>query len=577
MIREIDINFTTIIDLLSKILEDKKICLKAKNVDLQHLNNKYILIASIIKEITVENYIGIYYNSNDKIYKKKLKQLYIILRDIKYKYNKAKKIIEQQINKDKNIYSIVEISNILFASNIEYNYAEITHEALRNSNYEIKDLIWISKFINNIKESNIINSYLKYKKINNSDKLKNIKDNISYDEIKRVQYKLDCLLNNKYALAPPIYINDFTDYFITSNFPLDISEEQLLKYISDIQIDNKQVVKLKWYNYFNRKKLIEVKNYNKKILSEHESMKKIIFEQYKENIASLKMYVKSFEFLKSIVKDSYFDRIYNYLYDENEMFIYLNTLSNNLSLFKERIVITNEIKALSDKEIELLDFCYDKYDTISKYKEKLYSLPTIIIEDYLKEHRYEYNKSDIRRENLDELIVKLNKDIDILKLFFYDNFNILSNLIIVNDIKEIENIKSNEFYILNKFECDDCIHYIDESFEGRVENCEVEVHDYYIIKFIKETITNLGYKIVENYRINQVNLELAVVNPKQCSKIVYVFIDCFQINSYYTIRKLSYIKEKNIPIIYCWSDDFLINKNIELLKLKMSLKTLLSE
>ena len=91
MIREIDINFTTIIDLLSKILEDKKICLKAKNVDLQHLNNKYILIASIIKEITVENYIGIYYNSNDKIYKKKLKQLYIILRDIKYKYNKAKK------------------------------------------------------------------------------------------------------------------------------------------------------------------------------------------------------------------------------------------------------------------------------------------------------------------------------------------------------------------------------------------------------------------------------------------------------------------------------------------------------
>ena len=349
MIREIDINFTTIIDLLSKILEDKKICLKAKNVDLQHLNNKYILIASIIKEITVENYIGIYYNSNDKIYKKKLKQLYIILRDIKYKYNKAKKIIEQQINKDKNIYSIVEISNILFASNIEYDYAEITHEALRNSNYEIKDLIWISKFINNIKESNIINSYLKYKKINNSDKLKNIKDNISYDEIKRVQYKLDCLLNNKYALAPPIYINDFTDYFITSNFPLDISEEQLLKYISDIQIDNKQVVKLKWYNYFNRKKLIEVKNYNKKILSEHESMKKIIFEQYKENIASLKMYVKSFEFLKSIVKDSYFDRIYNYLYDENEMFIYLNTLSNNLSLFKERIVITNEIKSLSDK------------------------------------------------------------------------------------------------------------------------------------------------------------------------------------------------------------------------------------
>ena len=139
MIREIDINFTTIIDLLSKILEDKRIYLKAKNIDLQHLNNKYILIADLIKELSIEKYKCIYYRSDDKIYKKKIKQLYILLQDIKYKYNKVKTIIEEPNKKEEDIISLVEISDILFSSNIECEYSEIICEKLKNSIYEIRD------------------------------------------------------------------------------------------------------------------------------------------------------------------------------------------------------------------------------------------------------------------------------------------------------------------------------------------------------------------------------------------------------------------------------------------------------
>lgn len=575
MIREIDINFTTIIDLLSKILEDKRIYLKAKNIDLQHLNNKYILIADLIKELSIEKYKCIYYRSDDKIYKKKIKQLYILLQDIKYKYNKVKTIIEGPNKKEEDIISLVEISDILFSSNIECEYSEIICEKLKNSIYEIRDYFWINNFINGIKESNIINNYLKYKRINNIERFEYIKGDISYEDIDRVQYKIDCLLNNKYALMPPIYINNFSDNFIISNFSLDINDYDLLKSILDMTIDSTEAVKIKWYHYLNRKKLKQVKNYNEKILTEQKTMRKIIFEQYKENIDSLKMYVKSFEFLKSVITENYFNKIYNYICDENEMYIFLKSLSNNLYLFKELITITNEINNLSDKERELLDLCYDKYDTISKYKEKLYSLPTMVLINNFKRYKENYKKSNIKKENLDNLIDDLNNDLSILILFSSTNFNSFSDLITVNDITQIDDKSSNEVYILNNFEYDDCIHYIDESLDNKVENLEIEVDNYDIVKFIKGTIANLGYKIIQNYKFELINLELAVVNPKAPNKIVYIFIDCFQVNSYYTIRKLSYIKKKNIPIIYCWSDDFVINRNIEVLKLKTTLRTLL--
>ena len=576
MIREIDINFTTIIDLLSKILEDKRIYLKAKNIDLQHLNNKYILIADLIKELSIEKYKCIYYRSDDKIYKKKIKQLYILLQDIKYKYNKVKTIIEEPNKKEEDIISLVEISDILFSSNIECEYSEIICEKLKNSIYEIRDYFWINNFINGIKESNIINNYLKYKRINNIERFEYIKGDISYEDIDRVQYKIDCLLNNKYALMPPIYVNNFSDNFITSNFSLDINDSDLLKSILDMTIDSTEAVKIKWYHYLNRKKLKQVKNYNEKILTEQKTMRKIIFEQYKENIDSLKMYVKSFEFLKSVITENYFNKIYNYIYDENEMYIFLKSLSNNLYLFKELITITNVINNLSDKERELLDLCYDKYDTISKYKEKLYSLPTMVLINNFKRYKENYKKSNVKKENLDNLIDDLNNDLSILNLFSSTNFNSFSALITVNDITQIDDKSSNEVYILNNFEYDDCIHYIDESLDNKVENLEIEVDNYDIVKFIKGTIANLGYKIIQNYKFELINLEIAVVNPKDPNKIVYIFIDCFQINSYFTIRKLSYIKKKNIPIIYCWSDDFLINRNIEVLKLKTTLRTLLS-
>ena len=575
MIREIDINFTTIIDLLSKILEDKRIYLKAKNIDLQHLNNKYILIADLIKELSIEKYKCIYYRSDDKIYKKKLKQLYILLQDIKYKYNKVKTIIEEPNKKEEDIISLVEISDILFSSNIECEYSEIICEKLKNSIYEIRDYFWINNFINGIKESNIINNYLKYKRINNIERFEYIKGDILYEDIDRVQYKIDCLLNNKYALMPPIYVNNFSDNFITSNFSLDINDSDLLKSILDMTIDSTEAVKIKWYHYLNRKKLKQVKNYNEKILTEQKTMRKIIFEQYKENIDSLKMYVKSFEFLKSVITENYFNKIYNYIYDENEMYIFLKSLSNNLYLFKELITITNEINNLSDKERELLDLCYDKYDTISNYKEKLYSLPTLVLINNFKRYKENYKKSNVKKENLDNLIDDLNNDLSILNLFSSSNFNAFSALITVNDTTQIDDKSSNEVYILNNFEYDDCIHYIDESLDNKVENLEIEVDNYDIVKFIKGTIANLGYKIIQNYKFELINLEIAVVNPKDPNKIVYIFIDCFQVNSYYTIRKLSYIKKKNIPIIYCWSDDFVINRNIEVLKLKTTLRTLL--
>lgn len=572
MIREIDINFTTITDLLYKIIEDKKLYLKVKNIDLQSLNNKYILISDIFKELSLENYICICCKTDDKVSKKNFKQLYILLQDIKYKYTKAKTLLEEATTKENDIPSIIEMTNILLLSNIQYNYSEVICENLKNNIYEIKDYFWINNFINKIKKSNIINSYLKYKKLTSKDRFVYIKNNISYEDIDRVHYKLNCLLNNKYALTPPIYMNDFTNYFIKCNFSLDIKDSELLKSILDIKIETTKTVKIKWYHYFNRKKLTEFKHYNEKILTSQKTIRKTIFEQYKENIDSLKMYIKSFDFLKSVISDSYFNRIYDYLYDENEMYVYLKTISNNLYLFKELLKITHEVSIFSDKEKEVLDFCYDKYDTINKYKYKLYNLPTVLLVNYLEN----YKKSNIKKDNLDNIIFDLNKDISLLKSLLINNLDLISNSISINDISNIEDNNLNEVYLVDKFESDDYINFIHESISNKISTVEIEDYNYAIVKFIKETICNLGYKIVENYKYEQLNLEIAVVSSKDPNKIVYIFIECFQSYSYDTIRKLSYIKEKNIPIIYCWCDDFLINRNIEIIKLKTRLRSLFS-
>lgn len=578
MDKEIDMNLSTIIDLFNKILENKKLYLKTKDIDLEYLANKYIFISDLVKEISKENYICIYYDCDNKVCKKRLEQFIILLKGIRCKYNKAKNIIEAITYKGSDNISLMEMSNILFRQNIEDYNVEIIYERLKNSNYSIYDYWWINNFIDNIKDSKIINYYLKYRKFDNRDKFNDLYDNISYNEITNVQYKLDCLLNNKYALIPPIYINNFTNYFISSKFSLDISEGELLNYISNLTIDNNNEMKeLKWYHYLNRKKYTEIRHYNRDILNKYETIKKTIFNQYKENIESLTMYVKSFDFLKPVIKESYFNKIYECLYDENEMFTFLKNISNTLSLYKSFLSIINQINKLSDQELELLNLCYNKNDTISKYKKKLFILPSILILYSFQSYEETLSKSDIKKDTLDTLITQLKNDLDMLsKLFFNNNFDLLSYIKIVEDVSKIEEAESTTSYILKKVEYDDCTRYIDETLESNLDNFEISSSNYEIIKFIKESITNLGYKIVQNFKLDLINLELIVFNPNDPNLIVYIFIDSMVISSYDTIRKLSYIKGRNIPIVYCWSDEFFINRNLEILKLKTKLKNLLS-
>ena len=579
MSKEININLTTIIDLFSDILENKKIYLSTKDLDLEYLNHKYIFINNLLNKINKDNNFIIYCNYDDKIYKKRLKKIIIILRNIVHTYNKIKVLIESTISKDSSNMSLVDMSNILFNLTLEDDELNKFYEKIKNSNYEIIEYCWISNFIYDMKDSSLISDYLKYNKFNQYNKFKYLNEDISYDEISNIEYKLNCLLNNKYALTPPIYINNFTSYFIDSKFSLNISESELLSQISNLNVDDNysKFKKIKWYHYLNRKKYNKLKSYNNDILEKRENIKKSMFNQYKENLEALNLYVKSFEFLKYVIKDSYFNKIYDYLYDENDMFSFLKSISETLSIYKEFLSIKNHINKLTNRELELLDFCYNKNDTIDNYKKRVFIFPNILILYHFKNSIATLSQHDINRENMDTLIMQLNNDLDILsKLLYNDNYDLLSYLKIDEDISNTGYNKYEDHYVLKQVEYDECLMYIDDYLKSNIYKSEIYSSNHQIVKFIKSTITNLGYKIVENFKLDGIILDLIVFNSKNPKSIIYIFIDTMVINSYDTIRKLSYIKGKNIPIIYCWSDEFFINKNLEILKLNIKLENLLS-
>ena len=584
MNKEININLDTIIDLLSKLLKDKKLYLKVKKEDLQLLKNKYVFIDDLVKEINKENYIICYNYDDIPSYNKILKQIYILLIDIKYKYNKIKDILNITRHIEIDNISIIEINNILFNLNLGNEYSKTILEKLKTNRYNISDYLWITNFINKIKNTKIINYYLKYQKFNNNNIFKNLNTNISQDEIKKVQHKLECLLNNKYALIPPIYMNEFTDYFINLNLPLNISESELFNYISDLKLNTNAIIKPKWYQYLNKKRYNEIKIYNKTILEENESIKKDILNQYKENLDYLKIYISSFYFLKEVINENYFKEIYSYLYDENAMYTFIKNIYNTLTLYKEFLSIKEHLDSISFQEFELLSFCYDKNDTIKKYKEKLFILPSTLLLISLQNSKELLSIPNLKRDVLDTLIVQLNNNISILSNLIYSNkFNILSSIRVIQDMSVINKALQDSVYIFSETEHDQRLSYIEAYFKNKNLNFEISPYNqtsilnYQLIKFIKETTTNLGYKVVQDYKFESINLELVVFNPKNPKLIVYFFIDCMhsQSNLYFIINKLSYIREKNIPIIYCWSDYFIENRNKEILKLKTTLKGLL--
>lgn len=577
MNKEININLDTIIKLIDKLIDNKTLYLNTKDIDFNCLDNKYTFMNNFIKEISGYNYISISYDSDKPSYKKALEQYALILRDILMKYNKVKNIIESSTYRKNDNISLVEMIDILLNLKIDKQYMDILYEKIENSHFTIRDYGWIKSFIENIRDTNLIKSYLKYKKFNNSYKFNDLKNNISCDDITNALYKLECLLNNEYALIPPIYENDFTKYFINANFSLSISENELINYISNLKIDyNCEPKKLKWYHYLNRKKCTEVKLYNKAITDEYNNIKKTMCNQYKENIESLNLYVNSFDFLKDFLNESYFNKIYNYIYDENEMYIFLKNIFNTLSLYKEIISIQNQIYTLNDKERELLDLCYDKNDTISKYTEKLFTLPSILILLNFKMIEEDSAEITIKRDLLDTLIIQLNNDLDILsKLINKNNYISILKINTFEYISEIEESSSITNYILKTLEYDDSIRYIDEFFTNNLTFNKKHDTTSNMLKFLREKIEGLGYRVVEDYTFNSINLEFVVFHPSNPNRIIYIFMDSLVSKTYDIIKKLSYIKQLNIPIIYCWADEFFINQNIETVNLKEKLKYLL--
>lgn len=569
--KKININLTTIIELLNELLEGKSLYLSTDEINYSNFNNIYYIIENLFKSNIVENNIIISCKNNSSS-KKMLKQLIILLRDIKAKFNKIQNIVALPGYYVSSAIDTTEMINTLFSLNTNNEYFKILYNNIENNKYNITDYNWINTFINNAKDKNIVNCYLKFRKFNKSNTFKYINENICFNDITEVKHKLECLLNNKYAMIPPIYMNEFTELFLKANFSLEIKDDDLLNYISNLPIDNKnKYKKIKWYDYINLSKYKEIKEYNKSILTSYENKKKLIFDQFKENIVALNVYIKSFDFLKKVVNENCFNKIYSAMYDENEMFIFLNDILTNLNSYADFISIKNQISRISDEEIELLNFCYDQNDTFKSYKTKLNLFPSALVLFYYNSYKENTNVGNCIRDSLNNLISQLNISINSL----FEIANNLHSIFSMENLNTLDKISVDDSYSLISFEDDKYTKYIDVIVTNKFKSLEYYLNCS-IIKFIKGSIVDLGYRVMDNFKFNSVNLELVAYNFNSPEKIVYIFIDSFITNSNNAILKLGYLTKNNIPIIYCFTDELFNDRNLVQLNIKTNLKNFLS-
>ena len=154
-------------------------------------------------------------NKNLNVSKEKVD---ILIREIKAKGKKIIKVYNSFSQVDPCSYSLIQLyklteQNINYKDN-EYRFFTTMNKSLifQWSNHE--NILKLSQYILN---ENLLTIYFKYMKFKDNKIFSSLRKNVKIEELNIAINKLSALLNNSFALLPPIYSNIYSEDFINSD------------------------------------------------------------------------------------------------------------------------------------------------------------------------------------------------------------------------------------------------------------------------------------------------------------------------------------------------------------------------
>ena len=472
----------------------------------------------------------------------------ILIREIKAKGEKVIKVYNSFSQVDSCGYSLTQLyklteQNINYKDNEYRFFTTMTKCSMFQWNNH-DNVLELSKYILNEK---LLTVYFKYIKFKNNKIFSVLKQDIKIEELNIAINKLSALLNNSFALLPPIYSNAYTEDFINSDiYNKSLSEEALQNEVKRINFNHNGHLITSYTNnsisYWIKGLIYRDKKneaFNKYYAYERE-----ILKQFKENIDCLNIYIKSFKFLKPVLIDEEYNSISKYILNEDEFGLYLKDLCNKLMKYRNYLSIINKVEALDEEVLNLLDFIYTNTKSVYEGEELL---------RFINKYYYYLLINNLEKNNS---YISEYKSIE-------DYFNIL--------------IKAVKFTnrILNKDSTLDI--YLNKLFKEDVST-ETDAVANTGINYESEILSLLkswGYKIIYNYHYDNYILKYIVCTKENSKNFIPIYFDSLNNFNENNLKEILYLLADSKDILFIWSRDWWYKRNSETIRIRSLLNRIL--
>lgn len=487
-------------------------------------------------------------NKNLSVSKEKVE---ILIREIKAKGKKITQVYNSFSQVDSCGYSLTQLyklteQNINYKDNEYRFFTTMTKSSLFEWNNH-DNILKLSQYILNEK---LLTVYFKYMKFKNNKIFSSLKKEIKIEELNIAINKLSALLNNSFALLPPIYSNVYREDFINSDiYNRSLSEEDLQNEVKRINFNHNGHLITKYTNnnisYWIKGLIYRDKK--NEAFNKYYSYEREILKQFKENIDCLNIYIKSFKFLKPVLIEEEYQSLSKYILNDDEFGLYLKDLCNKLMKYRNYISIITKVNSLEIEVLNLLDFIYTNTKSISEGEE----LVSFI-------NKYYYYMLINNLEKTNPYIGEYSS--------VEDYFNILIKAVKFTD--RILNKNSTLESYLDELFKEELI--IDSNNDAATITSAIN-YESEILSLLK----SWGYKVMYNYPYDNHVLRYIVCTKENPNNFVPIYFDSINSFNESNLKEILYLLAKSKDILFIWSRDWWYKRNSETIRIRSFLNRIL--
>lgn len=295
-----------------------------------------------------------------------------------------------------------------------YNIYRIKKPLEKYSYFEVND--YVDKIIN----SDIIKKYIKYRRFIDNNMFKKLKEPTNYEKLKLGIYKIDELIKESKFQVPLIRSQYTEDFIETFSVNPNMENDDLKNLVNIVNFKYnynllKHQKKSKFLGIFSKKKdTSEYENNLNKFLSIEEEITK----EYSDNLKNLNSYINKLEFLKSILKEEEYNKLFISLINGEDLKEDLLVYKKIFNISNEIIDTVNLINELESIELEILNYCYNNIEDKKDMEDIIKSIPKLKL--YLEIEDQEYKSPSV---------LEKYRDFDMLLKDLYTDIMIRNNLI----------------------------------------------------------------------------------------------------------------------------------------------------